>query len=135
MTRDEVIKEIRSALRRRSGRSWSVTGGRGTAWGWIRINVPPALRTSRAVLKAGAVTSWPEDYEEIDTGELGGDMTKADRSMLGDLLGLPGPVHRQGGSIPPDGNYYEEYVDRANGRKPAKCGKIYGDKHKGEYDN
>ena len=127
MTRDEVIKEIRSALRRRSGRSWSVTGGRGTAWGWIRIDVPPSLRTSHAVLKVGAVTSRPEDYEEIDTGEPGGDMTKADRAILGDLLGLPGPVHCQGESIPSGGDYYEEYVDRANGRKPAKCGKIYWD--------
>lgn len=126
MTRDDAIKEIKSALRRRSGRSWSVTGGRGTAWGWININVPPALRTSHAMKKPGAVYDRPEDYEEIDTGEPGGYMTKADRAALGDLLGLP-PVHHQGVSIPPQGDYYAEYVDRANGRAPRRVGVPYWD--------
>ncbi len=36
MDRDEAIKRIRAALKRRSGKLWSVTGGRGTSWGWIK---------------------------------------------------------------------------------------------------
>src|SRR5919106_1076456 len=46
--RDEAIRQIRAALRRRSGRAWSVTGGRGTAWGWITITAPRARRAARA---------------------------------------------------------------------------------------
>jgi len=38
MDRNETIKTIRAALRRRSGKLWSVTGGRGTAWGWLSID-------------------------------------------------------------------------------------------------
>ena len=43
-SRDLAISRIRSALRRRTGRAWSVTGGRGTGWGWISISAPPARR-------------------------------------------------------------------------------------------
>lgn len=54
ITRDSAISTIRAALRRRSGKAWSVTGGRGTAWGWITIEAPPARRTWSHRLKAGA---------------------------------------------------------------------------------
>jgi len=43
-SRDECISEIRTALKRRSGRLWSVTGNRGTAWGWIDIGILPRER-------------------------------------------------------------------------------------------
>ena len=33
MDRKETIKRIKTALERRSGKKWSVTGGQGTAWG------------------------------------------------------------------------------------------------------
>lgn len=46
-SRDEAIREIKRALEKRSGKRWSVTGGRGTAWGWITIDAPPARRTWR----------------------------------------------------------------------------------------
>jgi hypothetical protein len=49
LDRDEAIKRIRAALKRRSGKAWSVTGDRGTAWGWIKIDAPPARRTWRHV--------------------------------------------------------------------------------------
>jgi hypothetical protein len=45
--RDAAIKRIKTALQRRSGKTWSVTGGRGTAWGWITIDAPPRRRTWR----------------------------------------------------------------------------------------
>ena len=42
--RDEAIKRIRTALKRKTGKTWSVTGDRGTAWGWIRVQAPPKRR-------------------------------------------------------------------------------------------
>src|SRR5262249_21146248 len=47
LDRDTAIKRIRAALKRRSGKTWSVTGDRGTAWGWINIDAPPKRRTWR----------------------------------------------------------------------------------------
>ena len=100
--RDETIRAIRSALRQRTGRSWSVTGGRGTAWGWIRISAPPARRVGY-------------DYISDD-----------DRATLGAALGLD-RVHQQGVSIPAGHDYRTEYVDRAEGRTPSRYGVPYWD--------
>src|SRR3712207_4334014 len=41
-SRDAVCKRIKAALVKRSGKQWSVPGGRGTAYGWIRISAPKA---------------------------------------------------------------------------------------------
>lgn len=87
--RDEAIVVVRDALRRRSGRSWSVTGGRGTAWGWIRIAAPPSCR---------------------DT--LGG-MSDADRRELSLLLGVD--VHYQGVDVPASSEYRRLFMARALG--------------------
>lgn len=38
--RDLAIAQIRATLKRRTGRLWSVRGGRGTSWGWIRVSAP-----------------------------------------------------------------------------------------------
>ena len=122
MDRNETIKRIRKALKRRSGKSWSVTGGRGTAWGWITIDAPPKRRTEHTVKIAGRLTDNPEDYEHKDTGELGGHMTTLDRAALGRLLGLDRPVHFQGKSIPASHDYWQEYIDRAEGKTPSIIG-------------
>lgn len=42
--RDQVIAELKKLLKARTGRTWSVTGGRGTSWGWITITAPPKRR-------------------------------------------------------------------------------------------
>ena len=42
--RNEVIAELKKLLKARTGRTWSVTGGRGTSWGWITITAPPKRR-------------------------------------------------------------------------------------------
>lgn len=102
MDRNQVISEIRTALRRRSGRAWSVTGGRGTAYGWITISAPPARRVQ-------------SDY-----------MSERDRRELGELLAL-GFVHQQGVSVPASSDYYQEHIDRANGRAPSVTGRPYWD--------
>lgn len=89
--RDEAVREIRAALRRRSGKAWSVTTGRGTSWGWLTISAPPARRV-RGLL----------------TGE--------DAAELAQLLNLEHGAHDQGVMVPASSAYREEYMDRANGR-------------------
>ena len=91
MDRNEAISAIKSALRERSGKAWSVTGGRGTAYGWLTISAPPARRVGY-------------DY-----------MTDDDRAELGRLLGMDKPCHRQGESVPASNAHYREYVARAAG--------------------
>lgn len=125
--RNAVIARIKAALQRRSGKSWSVTGGRGTAWGWITIDAPPKRRTAHAVLKPGATSTWPEDYMDIDTGEPNGHITLTDRLELAQLLDLPDAVHHQGIRIMASGDAYREYVDRAEGRTPRKIAEPYWD--------
>lgn len=101
--RDEAVRAIRTALRQRSGKAWSVTTGRGTSWGWITISVPPARR---------------DRY---------GCMTRADADELAQLLGLDRPVHDQGENIPASSAYRREYIDRASGRTPTAVGTPYWD--------
>jgi hypothetical protein len=79
-----------------------VTGGRGTAWGWLSIQAPPARR-----------------------GEYGY-TSEADRAELAKALNLT-YVHQQGVSIPSSTAYYVEYVDRAAGRTPSMIGTPYWD--------
>lgn len=100
--RDDTIRILRAELRRRSGKVWSVTGGRGTSWGWITIMAPPARRVRSL-------------------------MTDEDRIELAGLLGLDRPVHDQGEMIPASSAYRSEYVDRARGLTPARCGSPYWD--------
>lgn len=99
--RDDTIKRIRKALRQRTGKAWSVRGGRGTAWGWIDICSPPRRLVN-------------------------GEMTEADRNLLADALGIE-RIHCQGESIPSSSGHYTEYVDRAEGREPRTFGKQYWD--------
>lgn len=129
LDRNETIKRIKSALQKRSGKAWSVTGGRGTAWGWITIDAPPSRRTWGHRLKAGAPSgsNEREDYEEYDTGKPDGYCSPAERKELGDLLGFSGPVHCQGVSIAASSDYYREYLDRAEGRTPSKIAEPYWD--------
>lgn len=102
LTRDETIKRIRAGLRRRSGKDWSVSGGRGTAYGWINVEAPPRRR----------VNTYHTSVQ--DAAELAG------------LLDLE-RVEDQGVSIPASSDYYAEYVDRAEGRTPTVRGHRYWD--------
>lgn len=127
MERNEAIAKIRAALKRRSGKAWSVRGGTGTSWGWIQIDTLPSRATWSHRLKAGAITDRPEDYEEFDTGKPGHSMSPAERAELGELLGLDSPAHHQGVSIAASYDYRREYVERAEGRKPTKIAQPYWD--------
>lgn len=87
MTRNEIIQRLRKGLKAKTGKSWSVTGGRGTSYGWIEIASPPRRRT--------------EDF---------GRMTDQDREELGKAFGLP-PVHSQGISIPSQTDFQRYYLE------------------------
>jgi hypothetical protein len=107
MDRNEAISRIKKALQQRSGKTWSVTGGRGTAWGWLKIDAPPR----RCVFESDGVTPCHSF----------GVMSKADREELSKLLGTD--VHHQGESVPHGNDFYQEFVDRAEGREPTAFGK------------
>lgn len=124
--RNDTIKTIKANLRRRSGKSWSVTGGRGTIWGWITIDTMPSRATWRNRLPVGAL-DCPENYRECNTFMRGGYMSPHERAELGTLLGLDGPCHMQGVSIPASSAYYQEYIDRSAGVTPTKIGTPYWD--------
>jgi hypothetical protein len=89
-----------------------VTGGRGTAWGWITIDAPPASRTWHfAEAAAGKDEHGNTIYDEInDPSKSYGHMSKDERIELGSLLGVD-RVHYQGQSVSPDSREY--FVDAA----------------------
>lgn len=101
MDRNEAIARIRAALKKRSGKLWSVRGGSGTAWGWISISAPPA----RIV-----------DYR----------MTEADSEELKTLLGLD-YAPRQSVSVPASDAYRTEFVNRAETGTTDVIGTPYWD--------
>lgn len=125
VTRDETIQAVRTALRRRSGKAWSVTGGRGTGWGWIHVDAPPARRTWHYVETGARDADGMPVYEERP-GDTGGHMSPAERAELAGLLGLDA-AHFQGVSIPANSEYYREYVARAEGLSPTVRGSPYWD--------
>jgi hypothetical protein len=98
--RDETIRRIRMALKQRSGRAWSVSGGRGTSWGWISIDTTPK-RSQDPITR------------------------DADRAELSRLLGFS----REEGkiSVPASSAYRHEYIARAEGREPDILGEPYWD--------
>ncbi len=113
LDRNGLIKALKTALQRRSGKQWSVTGGRGTAWGWITVDAPPARRTWSHRLRAGATTTNPSDYEAYDSGEPNHGMSPTDQAELATLLGLDKNQCYQGVSIPTSSAYRRVYLHRA----------------------
>ncbi len=125
--RNETIQRIRKALKARSGKAWSVTGGRGTAWGWITVEAPPSRRTWAHRLKAGAIMDRPEDYEAYCCGESDRCMSPEDQAELAQLFGMDVRMCNQNVSIPASSDHYREYIERAEGRTPAKIAQDYWD--------
>lgn len=104
LSRTEAITLIREALKKRSGKTWSVTGGKGTAWGWITVTAPPKRRV-----------------------EGGYAMSEADCIELGELLSLGHPAHCQGETIPASGAYRMHYVALAMGLESLTDARPYWD--------
>lgn len=103
LSRSEACRAMERALRARSGKAWSVKGGKGTGYGWLRISAPPR--------RCG---EW-------------GRMTPEDAAELGRLLGRSSPCHEQGESVPSGGDYRQEYADRCCGIEPETVGVPYWD--------
>lgn len=111
--RDEAIKRIRAALKRKTGKSWSVSGGRGTAWAWIRVQAPPRRRvkvdenpdfefgdnTVTCISKTGK-PPWID--RKPDEGETAYFTSYAECIELAVAIGLERPVHYQGFQVGPD---------------------------------
>jgi hypothetical protein len=85
--RNVTIGILRAELRRRTGRTWSVTGGKGTSWGWITVTAPPARR------------------------DRFGSMTEQDAQDLARALDLD-TAHHQGVLIPASSAHRREYLAR-----------------------
>lgn len=138
-----VGKRIRAALKARSGKDWSVSKGRGTGSGWIKIDAPKArLGCDRAhdydYRTDACQTPGCRSYRHIDglgtpcAGHICTDtcyrayISYEDRAELAALLGLDN-VHGQGVSIMASNDAYIEYIDRAEGRTPRRIGTPYWD--------
>lgn len=102
--RNETIAAIRTNLRARGLKWVSVTGGRGTAYGWITIKAMPSKGRDRY-----------------------GNLTDEQKVVLGEALGLEGPAHVQGVNIPASTDYRKEYVARSKGETPVVIGMPYWD--------
>jgi hypothetical protein len=119
--RNEAIKRIRIALKKRTGKSWSVTGGRGTAWGWITVQAPPKRRVDHEQSSTWDRTQPDKPlFTEIGPppGENGLYTSLEDCEELAEIFSLDKPhIHMQSLSISPDNNEYYVYLAE-NGRKP-----------------
>ena len=90
--RDDAIARIKTALRAKTGKAWSVRGNTGTAWGWIDV--------------------LPLPKEQPEKGQMSPEQAR----LLADAFGLDAPVHYQGLSISPDER--SVYVTRAERNVP-----------------
>ena len=127
LSRAAVIARIKRALESRSGKRWSVTGGTGTAYGWLHIDAPPARQTWRSRPRPGAtgLGTYGEDWELYDSGQPGGSMSPAERAELATLLGLDRADRYV--MVAASHDYYREYIDRAEGCPPRKIATPYWD--------
>jgi len=116
LDRNEVVKRIKAALRRKTGKTWSVTGGRGTGWGWITVQAPKSRRISVRDNPA-YVDPWetPGELRYFEYIRENGDNYFTSRAACAELalaFGLDKPVHYQGLSISPEKwGYYLELVE------------------------
>ena len=131
LNRDDAIKLIREALKRRSGKTWSVSGDRGTAWGWINIQAPPARRVGHKLNpEYGDVNVYRTDipmYVDDPESEHRYYTSEAECAELAALFGLSKPVHCQGISIPAASDYRRFYVARAKGLPATDSPQPYWD--------
>jgi len=102
--RNVVIGRIKRALAERGFR-YSVTGGRGTAWGWIHIALLPSV-------------------EKLLTPEK---RTAAARELHAAFGLNPRCFTSDGISIAASTAHYREYLERAQGKTPTKAAEPYWD--------
>jgi len=113
LNRDETIERIRAALKKKTGKTWSVSGGRGTSWGWITVQAPPKRRVFHDPNPKWEVWDLkceePRYFERLPKeGETGWYTSDAERQEIASAFGLDSPVHFQGLMVSPE--KYEFYV-------------------------
>ena len=107
INRPDSIARIRAALKAKTGRNWSVSYGRGTASGWMRVQAQPRDRVCR---DDNPAYDWQNPKPEIpaslerkpEPGEIGYYTSLSDCKIIAAAFGLNRPVHFQGLSISPD---------------------------------
>jgi hypothetical protein len=126
--RAAVIKFIKGQLQARSGKAWSVTGGRGTGYGWLTIDAPPARRTwiRKSTGEVNPETGEEEWNEINDPSADYGYTGPTERAELAALLGLD-RVSTQGHSVAASTEYYREAMERAAGLPVTKIAQPYWD--------
>jgi hypothetical protein len=127
MSRSEVTKKIKQDLKRRTGLTFSVTGDRGTAWGWLKIEAPKSRRVNHETNPAFDQNKLSQEQDELPwievepkDGETAWYTSQADRELLAEALGIGMNFSScQGVSISPDN--WDFYLDRAeNGPPPPE---------------
>jgi len=103
---DEAVKRIRTALKHRTGTTWSVTRGKGTGYCWLKVAAPPSRRVGHD--RNPAWNCWDMESDEPPyferpkaTGDLVAHTSNADAQILAGIFGKP-RHHCQPMSISPD---------------------------------
>lgn len=109
INRADAIKSIKVGLKKLTGRSWNVSGNRGTAYGYINIDAPKARRN---------FDSYGKLLEQVDSYAY---MGLEDRRALAQVFKCGDTVHFQGMVCSPDEREFT--VAAAEGRiKPCANG-------------
>jgi hypothetical protein len=134
-TTTDTTKRIAAALNKRTGSAhWTCRHHRGTAYGWLTISAAPKFCTwhheqvldDRGMPIMDPMTGHYALKCVNDPSRPYGVMGPDDCAALARLLNKE-HVHCQGESVPSDGDYYEEYIARAEGRTPERFGHQYWD--------
>lgn len=123
--RADAVKRLKKALRTITGKTWSVSGARGTAWGWIDIQAPKSRRVGHTPNPAWKHwemdTQEPPFFENPDAPKDERWYTNlADEAVLRDIFDMTGFYIHQGMSVPPDSR--EWYVLKAEEKAAAMTG-------------
>ena len=115
LDRSEVVKRIKAALKCKTGKTWSVHGGCGTAWGWLTVEAPKSRRVSVKDNPA-YVDPWetPGELRYFEYIRENGENYFTSRAACAELalaFGLSEPTHYQGLQIAPE--KWEYYLELA----------------------
>lgn len=122
MTRDEAIKRLRTALKAKTGKAWSVSGGRGTGYGWMTIQASKSRRVAHklnpdyngfdTIPECVRITGSPPWIECISQDKAENQYTSdADGIILTEIFKTLCPYHHQGLSVSPENR--ERFVQLA----------------------
>jgi hypothetical protein len=120
--RDEAVRAIKTALRARSGRTWSVTVEQYADETWLVVSAPPSRRTGEFVFGGDYDEHGGRLYQLCDSGvpHPSNSMCAEDAEELAELLDV-GEVHHRGHAVLACDESLVEVVARAEGRRVLMC--------------